>query len=100
MTQLDPDRAVHAYVSSLYADRDDPKCRSRYIRLGIYPTAEALRTAAGRREAKHAGIRDPFDRTMGVFQPAPFRQRYDRKRRQWTDTTSACAGVMHRLSRA
>lgn len=93
---FDPDRPVSAYVRHLYADRSDPACRGRYIRVGIYPTADALRAAASRYHVRRGDVpeADAFEDTLGVFQPRRFTTRYDRKRRAWVDTTAACAGVL------
>ena len=86
----------HSVVSRLYADRDDPACRSRYIQVRFYETAADLQAAAARYSARR-GDRDAGDAyldTMGVFQPSPCSARYDKRARKWIDTTPAFAGVL------
>lgn len=90
---IDPSRPVTAYVHHLFADREDPKCRGRYIRLVIYPNAADM-AAAGNRYNRSRGSTEDLTGIAGLFQPSPFRQRYDRKTRASIDTTTAFAGVM------
>lgn len=82
-------RTKVAYIHTLYADRDDRACRSRYITVVLHPDVEHLRRAASRRAPGQAWVG-----VDGCFQPCPFRQRYDRRAHQWIDTTPAHAGVM------
>ena len=84
---------VQAVISSLYADPEDHACRSRYIRLAIYRTADDLR-AAGNRHHRRRAIDDDLTDCEGLFQPSPWRSRYNRRTRQWDDTTGAYAGAM------
>ena len=86
---------MHSYsvVSHLYADRDDPACRSRYIQVRFYRTADELQAAA-RRYSAGRGDNDAFLDTLGVFHPSPWKSRYDKRQRKWIDTTPAFAGVL------
>lgn len=97
---LDPEQTVHCHISHLYADIFDPVCRSRYLRLTIHPTVDDLREHAVR-HSKRTGRADDHDsiaEAEGLWQPARFRSRYDRRTRTWIDTTPPFAGVM-RLAR-
>jgi hypothetical protein len=84
---------VHSVISHLYADPEDPACRSRYIQVHFYPTPEALQAAA-RRYSAGRGDKDAFLDTLGVFHPSPWKSRYDKRQRRWVDITPAFAGVM------
>ncbi len=98
---FDADRAVTAYIRHLYADDEDPACRSRYIRVIVHPTTEHLRDAAHAYDRRRLGSAKPrtfWGDAAGAFQPTPMRARYDRHRRMWVDTTPPFAGII-RLSR-
>lgn len=90
---LDPTRPVTCYIHHLFADPDDPTCRGRYIRLIIHPTAVELSDSGTRYNHRHQSDQD-VNGSAGLFQPAPFRSRYDRKKRAWVDSTPPFAGIM------
>lgn len=89
---------VHVHRLRLHDD-----ARWRWIIVMIYPTPEALRAAGVKFErgwAKREGRKwqvPVYDDTVGLFQPLPFRSKYDRSKRKWVDTTPSLAGVI-RLS--
>lgn len=83
-----------AYVHGIYADRDRPDARTRYLRVTLHDTVEQLRAAAARRDRAYAGPGPDWSTTDGVWHPAVRRQKYDRKRGEWVDLTGAYAGHM------
>lgn len=93
---IDPTRPITVHIKRLYADQEDDACRNRYITAVIYPTTAELREAATT-YARKRRIDDDFANAGGCFQPTAFSQRYDRRKKQWVDTTKAFAGVL-RLS--
>lgn len=90
--KFDPSLPVTGYIRQLYADRFDPACRPRYLRLIIHPTAAHLRASALRYHPHMGG--GFFDHTLGVFQQVPLATRYDRRQRKWVDTTGSFAGII------
>lgn len=85
----DPHESVTGYISRLYADRLDPACRPRYLRVIIHPSTAHLRAAAQRYTK---GV--VFPDAEGIFHPLPLRSAYNRHTRTWEDTTGAMAGII------
>jgi hypothetical protein len=90
---IDTSRPATCYVHHLFADQGDRTCRGRYIRLIIHPNADSL-VAAGTAYNKRRGSSQDLSGSAGLFQPTPFRSRYDRKTKSWADTTATFAGII------
>jgi hypothetical protein len=60
----------------------------RYYRFYIYDTVEELRAACVKFNRKHypRGPYQNFSDTAGVCHPVSYRERYDRKKREWVQT--------------
>ena len=93
---IDPTRPITAHIKRLYADQADDACRNRFIRVVIYPTTAALQAAAAEWSRQH-GHTNEWDNTGGCFHPTEMSAKYDRRKKQWIDTTKPYAGLM-RLS--
>lgn len=98
---LNPDAPVTFYVRNLLADRADPTCRPRYIRVIIHPDDDHLRHDATRldtRDDRRSTPEDGHAGTIGIFHPSHFTAAIGADRRTWVDQTPAFAGVL-RLAR-
>ncbi len=98
---LDTTRPVTFYARNLLADRADPTCRPRYIRVIIHPDAEHLRREATRydtRDDRRSSPEDGYTDTIGIFHPSHFTATIGSDRRTWTDETLPFAGVLRLAS--